>query len=89
MLYDIRDLVDIIDKRTEAMMATLEEVKAADDELNAAIDSIATEVDALQAQVVDLQAQIAAGADPAAMQALVDSMTAKTQQIKDALVPPT
>lgn len=67
-------------------MATLADIQAAETAEAVAIDSVLTEIAKLQA---DLAAAQAGGADPAAMQAIVDQIHANTAKLTASLPPVT
>lgn len=92
-LDQLLDLFSNIDptantERWNKLMATLEELTAADDELDAAVNDIVAKLDELNANIVSLQDQITQGIQPAQLDAEVAELQRKTTQIRDALAPP-
>ena len=72
----------------DRIMASLEELKAADDALDAEVNNVVAKLDELTQAIVDLQAQVAAGIDPSALDEEVAELARKTEQIRAALAPP-
>lgn len=95
-VFTLADLAYRIDQISAALrlltsqgahiMATLADIQAAETAEAVAIDSVLTEIAKLQA---DLAAAQAGGADPAAMQAIVDQIHANTAKLTASLPPVT
>lgn len=79
-----RALLLSINSKLEAIMATLFDIQTAETEESNAITSVVGEIAQLE---TDLASAQAAGADPAAMQAIVDQIHANTAKLTAALPP--
>jgi hypothetical protein len=75
-----------ISKTLETIMATLADIQTAETEEAGAIADVVAEIAKLES---DLNTAQTSGADPAAMQAIVDQIHANTAKLKAALPPAT
>ena len=73
--------------RWEQLMATMDDVRAADAAFDAALQEVVSVVDGLRADIANLTAQIAAGVDPAALQEVVDTLNTNTAELRQRLAP--
>jgi hypothetical protein len=78
--------LETLTSKQETSMVTLADIQTAESAEATAISSVVDEIAKLEADLATAQAS---GADPAAMQAIVDQIHANTAKLTAALPPPT